>query len=610
MNHALVIATREVREKGRLFTMALMLAVLPFLATLVPAMRGWGRPMIIGFFGGMLGMALGLGLAIALGSTAIGRELSDRRLSFYFSKPLAPWAIWFGKAAGSIFVAFVCFAIVAIPALIASREIWGATWTISQAELVGLTALAVTVLFLVSHALSTMVRSRSAVLAIDLALLIGTGFALVSLAKPLLQGHAVRLLERVGLTVGIALTIVLAAAPVWQLARGRADVRRSHASLSRFVWIGFAVVLLCATAFVAWVVTPSASDITSGSIVQGAGGRWLFAEGTAPHRADYRAALLVDAKSGKSHRMPYPWMGPIFTRNGQRAFFALAPSDSPWALHQLTLHVADLADGSAKLRETQIAATRDVAVSADGSRVATIGNGTISVHDLDRDALLVSARGLSNRAVYAVVFLTPDLLRIWQYSDAAAKRVTIFELDVVRKSLTKTGEAEADVRYHGLAANADGSRVLLCERGLVIDGRTGATLQRVPASSRMGSAFLADGTMVVVEHAKGIVHLSDAAGHVRQVSIRPSLYAHVAAEIDGKRVAITTNDDQRVMSTYVVDVQRGVIERELRGYGVSTSWYGIEPRLTRVDGDAKLAVYARNDGIKLWDLRSGATSGL
>ncbi|HEX6158560.1 MAG TPA: hypothetical protein VF111_00240, partial [Thermoanaerobaculia bacterium] len=68
--------------------MALILAVLPFAATLAPAMRGWDKAMIVGFFGGMLGVALGLGLAIALGATTIGRELSDRRLSFYFAKPV------------------------------------------------------------------------------------------------------------------------------------------------------------------------------------------------------------------------------------------------------------------------------------------------------------------------------------------------------------------------------------------------------------------------------------------------------------------------------------------------------------------------------------------
>ena len=37
------------------------------------------------------------GLATILGSSIIGKELSDGRLSFYFSKPVSAGSIWFGN---------------------------------------------------------------------------------------------------------------------------------------------------------------------------------------------------------------------------------------------------------------------------------------------------------------------------------------------------------------------------------------------------------------------------------------------------------------------------------------------------------------------------------
>jgi ABC-type transport system involved in multi-copper enzyme maturation permease subunit len=602
-----VIATRELREKGRLFTLALILAALPFLMTLVPAMRGWGNSTLIGFFGGMLGVALGLGLAIALGASVIGRELTDKRLSFYFARPLSPASIWIGKAAAGIFTAFACFAIIAVPALIVSRDVWGTAWMLTQPQFVAAVAAGVVVLFLVSHALSTMVRSRSALLGLDIAFIVATGFVLVSLEKPLLLGEGMLMSLRLGAAVLAALTLVLAAGPVWQLAKGRADVRRNHAALSRFVWTGVAVVLLAAAAFVWWVVTPSASDIVRGTVVQAPGGRWLHVHGETKHRGDYIASFLVDTRGGTRLRGLHAWVGPVFSRDGRIAVMGGSGFVPPKRNEDLTLYVVNLADAKPKLHDTRIAAAHEFALSNDGGRLMTIDRGGIvSVHDVARQTLLVSARGLESDAAHAVMFVTPDLVRIWQFNNARTNILEIFELDVRRKSLVKTGQSAINVHYRGLTANADGSRVLLNEAGLLIDGRTGATLRQLPTGRRMGGAILSDGTIVLVERGAGKVHVFDPNGNpLRQVSIPAPKWVRIGAELDGGRIALTTVNDPRLETAYIIDVKRGAIVHQLNGSHVSMPWHSIDPRLPLLGADTDVALASVGGGIALWDMKTG-----
>lgn len=610
MSHALVIATKELREKGRIFTLAVILAVLPFLASQVPAMRGWGKPMIIAFFGGMIGIALGLALAIGQGSTVIGRELSERRLSFYFTKPVSPAAVWFGKALAGIFTALACFAIITVPAFIVAGDVWGTAWTVTRAELIGVVAMAVVALFLVSHALSTMVRSRSALLGLDLALLVASGFALSAMIRPLLQGNALQVVLWLGAAMGIGLTILLATAPVWQLAKGRTDLRRNHVALSRVVWIGVAALMLVAGSYTWWVTHPSPSDIVRGSVGQAPGGQWLHAEGETRNRADYSAGFLYDTKSGKHLRMPLAWYGATFSADGRTVVLISGDVARPQKLDERTVYLAKLDEANPQLRATRMPAGRATVLSDDGKRMVTIERGMISVHDVERESMLVSARGLQDRAAHAMMFVGPGLVRIWQHA-TPAKGVEIFELDVARKSLTKTGEAEANVRYDGLTASADGSRVLLGESGLVIDGRTGATLQRFARTTRLGTAFLRDGRMVIAERGAK-VHVLDAQGAVvRTIALPAAKYVKTGAELPGGRIAVTTSDEIPARyTTYIVDVNRGAIEHRIEGYAASHPWYSADPRTPSLGEGVPLAVYGRERGIRLWDVRSGSAKTL
>lgn len=604
MSTALAIAGRELRDKTRIFAAAAILALVPFAAALLPSARAWGRPMVIALAGGLLSIAFALGMAVVLGATAIGRELSDRRLSFYFAKPVSPASIWIGKALASIATTLVVWAIVAVPALLVTRATWNATWMLTQGELVRDVVIAVVVLFLVSHYLSTIIRSRSALLAVDVALLAGTAFALMLLARPLLLGSAIGLLRNLMVAVAVAVTLVLALVPIVQLAQGRTDVRRNHLALSRAFWPAVAVVLLLAAGFVGWVVSAGPSDLhkmyplTTGS-------RWYLVAGEAKNRADYSVAFLVDSQTGDWKRLSLsPYTGVTFSRDGRSVAWSAPTGLRPNDPREIELMVWN-PDTEAKPRATglRVALWTNV-LSHDGKRIASVENGVISVHDLERGALLASARGLREVVAHEMMFVRPDLVRIWQH-DEGRGGIDIFELDVTRKTMTKTGRVEGRITpFQALSANADGSRLLLTHSGMVIDGRTGAELFRLPQPQRPRmTSMLSDGTVVVPERGRLRIYAPDGRP-TADLALPNATSAYVCAELAGGKVVVTSHRDKGGVAALIVDARRGVIERRYEGLAVPPMpWNAADPRTPLVAEGVGLPA-AIGDRNVVWDWKT------
>ena len=84
------------------------------------------------------GVALGLALivslvlAMALGGSVIARDLGERRLGFYFARPISGGAIWAGKLAAAAVLAVGAGVLVLLPASLFSglpdpTGYWGST---------------------------------------------------------------------------------------------------------------------------------------------------------------------------------------------------------------------------------------------------------------------------------------------------------------------------------------------------------------------------------------------------------------------------------------------------------------------------------------------------
>jgi hypothetical protein len=381
------------------------------------------------------------------------------------------------------------------------------------------------------------------------------------------------------------------------------------------LWPAIAMVLVLAAGFIAWVVLVGPADMEELHQSSTSSGRWFFATGKAANRGDYHSSFLVNAQTGKWQRLPSPpWWSSVFSRDGRTiAWLSTNRTAAPGGYARTLELLVWRPDTEAKPRETSLRAGRQILLADDGSRLATITDEGIAVHDLTRDALLASARGLNNRAAHMAMFVRPDLIRIWEHN-SPARAVVIYELDIARKTLTKTGQAETDATYHSLSANADGSRVLLSKEGIVIDGRTGATLYRVaPSPKPRRAAMLSDGTVVVPDGTTRNLRIYAPDGRqTADIAVPGAPFLLVSSELAGGKIAVTSvRSGQNRFSILVVDVKRGIIERRTEGLsGPMMPWYAVDPRMPLVAPDVPVVTYGGDANLVLWDWTNGRQRGV
>ncbi|HEX8170242.1 MAG TPA: ABC transporter permease [Thermoanaerobaculia bacterium] len=613
MNTALVIASRELRERSRLLLFCAAFALLPFIAALLPAARA-DRATTMALVGALVSASIATGTSLALGSSVIGRELAERRLSFYFARPVSPAALWFGKAGASLLVSLLAFAIAVLPVWLVTRGAAGDLWRTLPLVAGG----SIVVLFFVSHAGATMVRSRSMLLALDFVLAVLAAGALFLIVRPIFAGGGVRIAATLVNVTGLAILAVLMIAPVWQLANGRTDIRRNHLALSRALWPAVAVVLLAAGAFGWWVVSPDPADLRVHALQQAPDGTHLFISGSAASRGDYQASYIVDAASGARRRLDGPpWWSTAFSRDGKVMAWLQPASLIPGQV--LELHTMRL-DGGADVATGIVTQTGSaVVLSDDGTRAAVASWQNVSVHDLAARRILAVAPALERRQAVAMYFRTPDVLRIYESSAfRGAGPLRISELDLRTKHVTVLGQTNvADA--NSLAVSDDGSRLLLRRTGLLLDGRTGAQIAALPhGEARAYWSMLADGTSVSAQRAGGAMHVRafDASGAPRADVVLPGVRsALVSGSLGDGRVYVAGNRGERGSRdgrvTFVVDLNRGaVVHTAERVRAGLTGTPGGDPRIEPHRPGSALAAFDADGRVVLWDPDSGATKRL
>ena len=261
MKPFLAILGREIAERKLLFVGAAFASLFPIVVPWLPGLSSQKPADLRG------GMALGLALitsallALVLGTTVIGRDLTERRIGFYFARPVPGWALWAGKMLGAALLSVGAGALILLPAFLAGGAVdptAGRTGEMSSLALFSFAVLGVLLLLVLSHAVSIMVRSRSPWLAVDLA-----AFGLVTATvwtwdRLLWQEGAleVRAWGRLGLAAVSLLAVALAG--LVQVMGGRTDLRRGHRLLSLTLWALVGAATLGHATYIQWAlrVTP------------------------------------------------------------------------------------------------------------------------------------------------------------------------------------------------------------------------------------------------------------------------------------------------------------------------------------------------------------------
>ena len=604
MNHSIVIARRELRDRTRLFLLAVAFAVIPFLAAQMPGARN-NRVDVIAMGAAILGAALGVGAAVILGNTVIGRELSDRRLSFYFSKPISPASLWVGKATAALATSIACFLIVVLPAFLLVGKSWNAgIVTATQVVVTGTVAIAV--LFLVSHALSTVMRSRSALIVIDLVLAVVAAAVTYRIVWTIGRAGNPSLALLLACMLPGAFVVVLALAPLWQLAKGRTDAVRGHVAFSRFVWPAVGGVLLLAAIFTGWAVTPRISDIRQIERVERApAGDSLLVTG--PARASY-ASFLVDVAKWSAVRMPAGplWWGTEFSRDGST--LAWAEPEGSLQYRNFWLHVRKLDDPEARNRDTgiRVSSWGEFALSEDGSRVAVVNDRSLAVHEVSSGKLLGSAP-LGRSAVRMMFFVTPDTVRVLEGGQRRGDPLRVYELSLTTRKFTKTGDRQG-MENAFVSASADGSRMLL-PGGVIADGRTAATIWTLPEwnAKQIRPRMMHDGRVARTGLTADGIHVqvfgTDATLH-RDIALPAIRNAAVSGDTaDGKLIVVGSRERGKDHSTFVIDLESGAVVRALENARRPGWHWSNDPRqtpmrgeLVSVNADGELILFNHNTG--------------
>ena len=237
---------RELFERRLLALVALCLGLA---AVALPRMPGF-RPGGVAVADIQGGMAFGFALlltslmALFLGGSIIASDLAERRLGFYFARPLSGRALWGGKFAAALVLVFGAGLLVLLPAVLTGGNlsldgIWGVGGVISVSGPGLLLAWSAGLCFLLfgAHAASVVVRSRSAWAVLDLAALVAVaGLFSAMVRRMVLEGALLRLSlarqeERLGIVAWMELgffaaaLLSLVAASALQVTRGRTDLQ-------------------------------------------------------------------------------------------------------------------------------------------------------------------------------------------------------------------------------------------------------------------------------------------------------------------------------------------------------------------------------------------------
>ncbi|HSN88671.1 MAG TPA: hypothetical protein VL025_18050, partial [Thermoanaerobaculia bacterium] len=174
MRGFLAVVERELVERRLLAVVALVVGLLPFLVPFVSSARHLGSDDIRSGAALAFGMTFTVVVAIVLGASVIAGDLAERRLGFYFSRPLPGWALWAGKMTASVLLTLGGGFLVLLPVLLAGGSdlrgaMPGKDLRGDFSSLVVFWMAGALFLILVSHAVSVMIRARSPWLALDLA---------------------------------------------------------------------------------------------------------------------------------------------------------------------------------------------------------------------------------------------------------------------------------------------------------------------------------------------------------------------------------------------------------------------------------------------------------
>lgn len=642
MRAFLALVIFEIRERKALLAAAVVASILPVLAPIL-ASTGKNPPEDIREVAMwvMVGCLVPL-FALLLGVTFIGRDLSEKRMGFYFAQPLSGWNIWFGKFTAVVVLVLGTQVLIVLPTTLLSpdpMQLLAEGWIVEFPIAKWLAPLVLWVLpvaiVLVAHALGIVWRARSAWLVVDLvagvAALVGAWFAL----SPFVPNIApvAGFIGGLSLVPWVLAGLVIGGAA--QVAAGRVDPRRCHRMLTLTFW----PVVLSAVAMVAgwswWVRAASPDDLNRIHNVATGSGDWIAVVGQSRGRADYRPRFLLNTADGR-------WMaagtGELWYF-GSRVDFSADMSRAVWAvrdgLGDWTVMTVDLGVAEPRPRSTGVVVKPridDLAVSGNGDRFAVIQGRTVSVFAGESGDQLAAARFDDEFIPQWAVFEDASTIRIeartpWKtpINDVLYKT---FRLDVEAKALSDDGSTRKGLRRWVVERATAPNRRLVevttgeTERLVLIDDGSGEHVADLGTMPDWRDVRLVEGEKILVardEKEEHHLEIFDADGQLlNRVDLEPMDEIYIGGEVSPGRFAIgmvtwhSEYETGKVCRTVVVDLPSAAVVSDLSGYRPLLGWWGAFSSAGAWEPGAVATrlLVSEDETLHLWNPDSGEVSPL
>ena len=604
MRTMLAVIESDLRQRRFIFVAAIALGFVPLVSVAVlPGMRTHAQE-FVAIFSATLLIGFPIAVALAVGSSMISGELAARRLSFYFSKPIPSSSLWYGKLVAALVTIYAAMLIAAAPGTLFTWnynfEQWGSRRTVFLVSI-----LVAPVVMLLAHVVSTMIRSRSAWIAVDAIGIALTGAVVYWIERPLVDAGAFELWKIVQWAMFIATVAALTVSGAWHLTRGRTDRLANHIALSKYLWISLAVILAITGSSIAWITHCSPSRIRFESFHSAPQGPWTAAVGKVPFARDYRGALLLNLENGKFVRLPSRelYSGAMaFSRDGRSvAWTHSAPTETQKEILTRTLEPL----GEERRTGIRTSWMPLLVMSDDGRRLAYVDRGILNVADAATGRSLASARvNTPSRWFSWMYFATPDVVRMIVSKEGPVQgnvprlnTVEISELDVRTRRLVQSGTFSVMARYMWATATPDGSRLFVhsynpenpADAFFVVDARTGARMQTLTPPRNNGFVALEDRVLWVNRTPQGLELIQQTMnGEIAKgINIGRGVSAYAtAARGDRALVSVFDRGDAQPTGAVLVNLRSGAIERRMPGVRLTTPQHRFEddPRFLVASG--------------------------
>jgi hypothetical protein len=505
------ILRHEVAERRVLLLAGPLLGLLPFLMPLLPGAAAREGAELRDAAALFLALTLSGLAAVLLGATAIASDLAERRLGFFFSRPVSGAAIWAGKLGGAALCAWAAGLLAAAPVVLFDAATGHAGGllrnTALPARLVAIGFISLPLALLAAHALGVILRTRSAWLVLDLCAATVVATLVTVVLRRLDHWGLLRSPSQLVPALVLAAGLALLAASASQVLGGRIDPVRAHRRLSlTLAALGIAGAVGFAILAHRWIAA-GPLDMPLWHIAFASPGQsWLAVAGDAPGPPGAGAAFLLQPGSGRSRRLRAAGSDPMppiaFSADGKRAVWAEyqgAPLRSPGVVMQLDLERAD-----AEPVQTLIGVPNlytYLALSPNGTvlAVAPWNGHQVAVYDVGSGRLL-AAHSFGDSADTQAVFLTDDRLRllVTRYSGDGKAALDLYDLELASRTLVQLGSVPGASYWRSLSPDA--SHIAVNNRyphqTAVYEVAGGRQLARLEQpGGRISAFYLADGRL-------------------------------------------------------------------------------------------------------------------